>query len=269
MNRGEIEPFYFGGGGQSLFGCYHAPHAASRRKCGVVLCHSLGDEYLRFHRAYRQLALRLSQLGFPVLRFDLSGCGDSSGDGEAMGVQQWLTDISWAVGEIRRRSGVGRTGLVGLRLGGALAVRVGQERGDIDALVLWDPVVSGKAYLAELRALHQDMLGRAHVRQEPEATEERTELLGFPLPGGLLRELEHLELLPLQRKPAERLLLVESQGRAKEGGLREHLRQWDVEVAYRHLPCPEFWTWQEALSEALVPHQVLQSVVRWLAEVYP
>lgn len=71
----------------------------------MVFCHPLGDEYIRFHRAYRQLAVRLSQVGFPVLRFDLYGCGDSSGDSAEITVQQWLTDIATAVAEIRRSGG--------------------------------------------------------------------------------------------------------------------------------------------------------------------
>src|SRR5262245_51695397 len=115
MSRETIAPFYFGSPSHALFGCYHVPQARPRRECGVVLCHSLGDEYIRFHRAYRQLAVRLSQVGFPVLRFDFYGCGDSSGASEEMEVQRWLADIVAAVAEIRHRSGVAKVCLVGLR----------------------------------------------------------------------------------------------------------------------------------------------------------
>ena len=81
MHRVEIEPFYFGTSSKPLFGCYHVPQSALRRDCGVLFCAPMGSEYVRFHRAYRQLADRLAKAGFPVLRFDFYGCGDSSGDG--------------------------------------------------------------------------------------------------------------------------------------------------------------------------------------------
>jgi exosortase A-associated hydrolase 2 len=268
MPREKIAPFYFGTPSRPLFGCYHRPQSAPPRDCAVVFCHPLGDEYIRFHRAYRQLAVRLSQIGFPVLRFDLYGCGDSSGDSAETAVQQWLTDIATAVAEIRRRSGMVRICLVGLRLGGTLSLMVGSGRGDIDGMVLWDPVVSGKAYVAELKLLHQEMLRRAHVQQKPQADETQTEILGFPLTKGLLTELESIDLATLPQKPAKHLLVIESQEKAGERRLLEHLQQLDAYVSYQHLPYPQFWVWREDLGEVLVPHQVLQSVVAWLAEVY-
>lgn len=269
MHQGRREPFYFGALGRSLFGCYHVPQVAPGRGCGVVLCHSLGDEYIRFHRAYRQLAGRLAQVGFPVLRFDLSGCGDSSGDSEEMEVRQWLADISAAVEEIRKRSRVAKVCLVGLRLGGTLSLMVGSRRADIDGIVLWDPVVDGKAYVAELKLLHREMLQRAHVRQKHRTDDTYTEILGFLLSKSLLIDLEEVNLLTIRQKPANRLLIIESREHAHMRRLLEHLQQWDTPVSYRHVPCPQFWTWQEDLSEALVPHQVLQTAITWLAGVYP
>lgn len=268
MPQERIEPFYFGTPDYSLFGCYHVPQAELRRKCGVIFCHSPGDEYIRFHRAFRQLAVRLSHRGFPVLQFDLSGCGDSSGDSEEAGLAQWLADLDTAVDEIRRRSGLVKVCLVGLRLGGALAMIGGSRRSDIDGLVLWDPVVSGRAYVEELQLLHREMLRRAHVQPKPPADEQHLEILGFPLTKDLRADLEGIDLLTSQQKPANHLLLIESQEKIHQGRLLEHLQRWDARVAYRHLPCPQFWIWQEDLGEALVPHHVLQAVVAWLAEVY-
>ena len=137
-----MKPFYFGSQEKPLFGCYHAPQAGPTRDCGVVLCHSMGNEYIRFHRAYRQLAIHLSNVGFPVLRFDFYGCGDSSSGCEQGQLRQWLTDISTAIDEIRRRCGLTKICLVGLRLGGSLAMLAGAARGDINGMVLWDPVVN-------------------------------------------------------------------------------------------------------------------------------
>ena len=110
-----VEPFYFGTAG-SLFGCYHAPQGAKRRDSGVVLCNPMGFEYIRAHRAYRQLAIRLSHAGFPVLRFDYYGCGDSGGRSEEGEIGRWQEDISSAIDEIKERAGLERVCLIGMRL---------------------------------------------------------------------------------------------------------------------------------------------------------
>ena len=128
MTKTSIEPFYFGQSETSLFGCYHAPEPGYPRPCGVVLCAPMGEESIRFHRAYRQLASRLSARGFAVLRFDYYGCGDSLGASDQGDIGQWQRDISAAIGELRRRSGVGTVCLMGLRLGATLATVVSATR---------------------------------------------------------------------------------------------------------------------------------------------
>ena len=266
----EIQPFYFGASDKPLFGCYHEPSQGYRRGCGVVLCYPMGEEYIRLHRAYRQLALRLSIVGFPVLRFDFYGCGDSSGACEQGQVDQWLIDVSTALGEVRRRGHVTNVCLVGLRLGGALAMMVGAARGDVDGMVLWDPVVSGQAYVEELEALHHEMLRYAHVKPRTRIDrQEHTERLGFPLTDRLLTDLKNIDLLAVEQKPANRILVIESHEEAGQQSLREHLQRIDVHVAYQHTPNPELWTWIENFGKVRVPHQILQSVISWISEVYP
>jgi len=76
----EVRPFYFGAPGKELFGCLHAPEPDCCLDCGVVVCQPFGHEYVNSHRALRQLAKRLVDAGFPVLRFDYYGCGDSRGE---------------------------------------------------------------------------------------------------------------------------------------------------------------------------------------------
>ena len=54
----------------------------------------------------------LSDAGFPVLRFDPAGCGDSAGGDEAWRVARWEDDVRTACAELRSRAGVQRVGLV-------------------------------------------------------------------------------------------------------------------------------------------------------------
>src|SRR2546427_3002506 len=137
----KVAPFYFGSPDKLLFGCYHEPTLGRRRKCAVVVCQPVGHEYINSHRALRQLAARLCDAGFPVLRFDYYGCGDSSGSREEGTILQWLEDVSTAISEVRRRTAVVQVCLIGLRLGGTLAMIAAAQRADPESMVLWDPVV--------------------------------------------------------------------------------------------------------------------------------
>ena len=82
--------------------------------------------------------------GFPVLRFDPDGTGDSAGSDEDPGrVRAWIDSLKTAVLEVQGLSGATEVSLLGLRLGAALAVLAATELGGVASLVLWAPVTSG------------------------------------------------------------------------------------------------------------------------------
>ena len=268
MPRREMEPFYFGTSAKPLFGCYHAPQSERTRECGVVLCYPMENEYIISHRAYRQLAVRLSNVGFPVLRFDFYGCGDSGGDFEQAQIRQWLTDISTAIDEMIGRCNLGKVCLVGLRLGGSLAAMVGGERSDIDGIVLWDPVVSGRAYIEELTTLHREMLRYSYAKpRRGMADEKHTERPEFPITGSMLSDLEKIDLLAIRQKPANNILIVQSNEGPGEGRFREHLESIGAHLEYK--PFPSAKIWKKDPHRPLVPNQIVQSVVYWISEIYP
>ena len=220
-----LETLYWGDSTKRLFGIYHAPQFGPRRDSGIVLCYPMMREYIRSHRAYRQLAVRLSDVGFPVLRFDYYGCGDSYGESGEGGVQQWLREISSAIGEIRRKSNLTDVCLIGLRFGATLGMMAGAERGDIEDMVLWDPIVDGSAYLDEMAALHQDLASFPQKKSIQDLIEEGDGVLGFPFTDSMLSELEEINLLAIRQKPANSLLILESHEHGGEGSrsIREHL----------------------------------------------
>ena len=53
-------PMYFGRSEAPLYGVYHAPVDFDSRQA-AVFCYPFGQEYMRAHRAYRQLATRLTE----------------------------------------------------------------------------------------------------------------------------------------------------------------------------------------------------------------
>jgi uncharacterized protein len=140
-------PFYFGTGRRRLFGAYDSARGGAATRA-AVLCYPWGEEYIHAHRAMRQLAIKLSSAGIHTLRFDYFGTGDSSGERVKANFPDCVADTETAIDELRDMTGARRVALVGLRFGGTLAAAVAVKRPeDVDALVLWDPVVSGAEQL--------------------------------------------------------------------------------------------------------------------------
>jgi uncharacterized protein len=259
-----LVPFYFGREDRKLFGCLHEPHQEAGRRCAVLICQPIGHEYVNSHRALRQLAARLAASGFPVLRFDYYGCGDSSGEAEQGSITRWVEDISTAVAELRARTGVFQVCVVGLRLGATLAAFAGSRLEDFAGLVLWEPIVSGGDYLKELVSLHEEMLRFRPRPKRSKNSQGYMEILGFPLSRLLHAELEELDLAKITERPAKRILVVLNAEADDEGGLREHLVQTRARVEHQQLKAPEIWL-PTPDGSLIVPAQVLQSVVSWVS----
>lgn len=263
MNIEVIQPFYFGTSQKPLFGSYQPPQSGSARRSVVLLCYPLGDEYIRAHRAYRQLATRLNRVGFPVMRFDYFGSGDSAGEDTDATLSQWLNDISIAVDEAKRLSGAQTVILAGLRLGATLAAITASQRRDVSAVALWEPVINGDEYLNELREAHEHRL--RYLPSKPQnQPQDLLDLLGFRLSDKLVEELQHLNLLTLSAKPSNVVYMTENRQTEELSKLQAHFKNLGSRVYYDQIDGPVIWA--EDPDKALVPHQILESIVSWMAK---
>lgn len=194
--QAEATPFWFGPGDRELFGWLHLP-ADRVVRGGVVLCQPLGIEAICVYFSYRLLAERLAQRGLAVLRFDYDGTGDSSGlEDDPDRLDAWLESVSTATDALTAL-GVDKVGLVGVRIGALFAAHEATRRGGVDALVLWDPCLSGRAFLREQRFLRllsgtgadQDdgAVDAPGLRFEPETVKALSDLDLGRLPGSLAR----------------------------------------------------------------------------------
>jgi alpha-beta hydrolase superfamily lysophospholipase len=256
-----VNPFFFGESRRPLFGVHHPP-AGPAAPLAAVVCNPFGQEALRAHRSLRELATRLAQGGLHVLRFDYHGTGDSAGEGEEARIDEWLADVSLAADELRETSGRDRLCLVGLRLGGALAALAASRRSDVAALVLWDPVVRGNDYVAELRKQHEDwMADHVHGYVPGGAA---TEVLGFPLPTSLAEGVAALDLAALDRPPAPATLVVSSS--AREPDLPSWAHDGENGVRVLRFPPSPVWLHEEGLGLSLVPRPLVDGVASWVRE---
>lgn len=263
------EPIYFGPPGRPRFGFYHPPSGSSRRALGVVLCNPVGDDLIRAHRTLRHLAEALAAAGLPTLRFDFDGTGDSAGDERDPGrLTVWRDDIRLAVEEIKRRAGVERVALLGLKFGGTLAAVAAEAIGGVDALVLWGAHETGDAFASEVTKAHRmhTMLEPASFSGGPASTEGQ-EALGFLLTTQTLADLPSISLLALTRSPARRTLVVDVGNVASADAITSHLTALGGQVASRHLPGQKFLITRPQDSE--VPQAAIESITGWLLEDAP
>ena len=269
-----MTPLLFGPLARQLFGLYHAPELGRNAGLAVLICAPFGQEAIRSHRLFRVLAERLARAGVPVLRFDYFGTGDSPGEDADGEFEGWRRDVCAAHEELRRRTGARRIVWLGARLGATLAVLAARSgRCDPARLLLWDPIVSGPAYLKHMRECHVDALERSfgspdpawrrQLARNPDAFTEET--LGFAIAPALLRQLRSLGPHSLQLTPLHETLVLAPQEDAI-------VQRWCQGEAERRMPVqlspfkhPLVWTADLHPHHAMVPAVALQRLTSAIA----
>jgi len=211
----------------------------------------------------RQLALKLSAAGFHTLRFDFFGTGDSAGDMVDADIKGWETDVELAIREIKDIVGTNRVTLIGLRLGATIAASATATFGkDVEALILWDPIVSGEEYLRSLVKATQPSKSRLFFALAD--LQAPLEVQGFPLTLDLMREFESVDLRHcIFRISARTLMLVTERCPSHEfllTLLREHGRgPFEIEFMTSAPP----WIADPA-NIGMAPVEVVKRIVNWL-----
>jgi alpha-beta hydrolase superfamily lysophospholipase len=250
--------FWFGPARQELFAFYHAP-AADSVGLGIVLCNPFGYEAMCTHRAYRHLAERLAAHGFPVLRFDYHGTGNSSGnDMDPARWQAWLGSVRAAIDELERRSGCTRVGLVGLRLGANLALLAAETRCDVAAVALWAPFYTGKAFLREELAVHRMRALSTRVERMPDSIGGDTEALGFTLTQETVTALEAHAVTALNRAPAPAALVLTRETPYQEQRVASRLGELGMQVT-----CEAAEGYARMINDNQPPDEVWARIIRY------
>jgi acyl transferase domain-containing protein/aryl carrier-like protein len=256
------DAFLFGPPGKKLFGCYHAPNPKAVRETALVLCYPMGQEYIKAHTTYVQLANQLSAVGFPSIRFDYYGTGDSAGSCIQSSISQCKRDIALAIEELHKRSGKRKIGLVGLRVGATLAAMIAKERDDVESIILWEPVVRGDRYLEELNTLHKHMLKYSYVDEKLSSADE---ILGFSRNEALWKELSEIDIKNFFPSLSKHILLLRSDANSKMEEFKAFLEKSGTPHSYHEISSPRVWT--EEVYKQLVPSSLLETAVRWASMV--
>ncbi len=258
-----MTPMFFGASESPLFGQLHEPEGDARGH-GIILCPPVGQEHVRSHWAFRQVALALGRAGFHSLRFDWSGVGDSSGDLATATLARFTDDAAEAAQELRDATGVRKVSLVGLRLGATVAA-LAAARIKPSCLVLWDPVLSGAAHLSELRSLHAELLsGSRRFWREAHRDPGPTELVGFDFGQALLSDIAKIEMASVIGFPKARVCVLGSSPCAEQEALLGALRGRKLEVELHATALRAEWASASEVETLLLPADALRTLTDYL-----
>ena len=243
---------WFGGPERPLLGWLSTP-SDGVSSAGVLVLPPLGYAYWSSHRTLRVLAERLAAAGNTVLRFDYEGTGDSSGDQwEGDRVASWRASVAAGSRELREL-GCRRLVLVGVRLGGTLALLDAAALG-ADAVVAWEPVAVGRRYVRELR-----MLAMAVPESESRCVAGTLAAGGVVFTPQTLEDIGKLALTEIDSAPAPRVLLV---GAAADTELLERLSALGAVAEQRIADGGQ--ALEVPAEGATVPAAVLDAISDWI-----
>lgn len=210
----QLSPLYLGDAEAPLLGMHHRPASGTDNGRGVLICNPVFMEATKAYWSLKRLSDSLAEAGYHVLRFDYYATGDSSGESAKGRVADWIQNIRQATRRLQDLSGADRVSIVGLRFGASLAAMT--DVIDVEQLVLWDPIVSGKTYLDALQNRQRNIQGHENEYRSDE-------LLGYACPSGLRESIAAVDLLAEFPSSAEDITLITSQDLAQYNALESAL----------------------------------------------
>ena len=142
-----MEKALFIEGDVRLFGFLFLPEPEIRKTIGFVVIHPFAEEKKSSHRTLVELSRELYKKGFPVLMFDLRGCGDSDGYFAHARMEDWLADVNKAINVLKLHTGLIQLGIIGLRFGAYLSICYVEQYPVISECIWIEPVLNPVDYL--------------------------------------------------------------------------------------------------------------------------
>jgi alpha-beta hydrolase superfamily lysophospholipase len=263
-------PLYLNDGPDPVFGIFHAPEQGAERDTAVLICPPFGWDETCSYRSRRDWARRLAGEGFPCLRIDLPGTGDSGGSPhDRQRLATWVDAIDSAVAELRSMSGCERVAAIGIGLGGLLICDAIAHGTAIEDVVLWAAPGRGRTLLRELRTFasleDSELVPVPEEALTPPVTAEAEVWVGgFVLTPETAEALEALDVskLTFPEGLPRRALLLGRDGIAVDKRLRERLEATGASVT---LSAGEGYGEMMARPhDAVSPVAVFAEVSQWL-----
>ena len=223
----------------------------------VIISITLG---LAFHGQVDALALGQSVLGtaiFLVASFTL-------GRRLVFGIIRWTNDNF--VSEVPVVTAIlvimGTMALI--THGASLAAEVCAARNDVNALVLWDPVIKGEDYLADLDTAHLDFIER-RTRHFPLPPTDVRHRACYPFPEKFELGLRKLDLTSLFPELRQKILIVITERLASCGDLLELGGQAGARFSVKFVSDRAPWRQNAPGWDGVMPTEAMKEIANWLS----
>jgi uncharacterized protein len=213
-SAGTVEAFHLAVSKECEFGrrfCLHHLPPPGCEPAGLVLhVHPFAEEMNKSRRMAAMQARALAAAGWATLQIDLLGCGDSDGDFVDATWSRWVADVvaagRWLQDRHSRTGATPSLWLWGHRAGALLAAEAASHFEAVTNLLLWHPVLSGRALLHQFLRLKtitdlkaRSKSGLLHALHEQLATGTAVDVAGYTLPAALAEGLQRAQLQPPAR----------------------------------------------------------------------
>jgi len=198
----ELDAFFLPLEHGSRFCILHTPVHVAQPRGAILYVHPFAEELNKSRRMAALQASAFARAGWTVLQIDLLGCGDSSGGFADATWAHWIEDTVSAARWLQTTTGHAPV-LWGLRSGCLLICETAHHMDRSVALLLWQPVVSGKQLLQQFLRLkvanqvaaRDDSERRGTQQLRAELAQGRSvEVAGYTLAPELALPLEAAEL---------------------------------------------------------------------------
>ncbi|MCU1601622.1 MAG: hypothetical protein JWO22_2331 [Frankiales bacterium] len=252
----------------AVFTGLHLP-VGPARSTAVVIVPPFGWEGVSAGRNLRAWARDLAAAGYPALRYQPPGAGDSEGEGADQDLTSWSAALTDLVTQLREATACAHVTVVGLGVGGLVALQAVSDGAPVDDLVLWAAPGRGRLLLRELRAF-ASLAGEpgeptAGAPQPLEAVTSGDGVLwvhGYPLGVRAQEQLTALDATRLDLSGLQRALLLGRGTLPVDRKLVEILTGAGVDVATAQGPGYDELTVEPRLSQPVTA--VGRELLGWL-----
>ncbi len=252
------QPFFLNGPRGAIFCLYYPPQGERRHAPALLNVPPLTEEMNQSRRMHSLMARHFAKRGRAVLLVDLYGTGDSHGDHGDADWNTWRGDLDVAAKWLSSQ-GHSQLGVLGTRAGALLALDFIQRHPEpIDLLVLWQPVITGNAWLTQFlrmrTALSATSKESTEELQQRLMAGEKLEIAGYYISPDLTRGLAKQSLpdhLPAQVQCAVWLEVGNETGAKLPFASRKKVEMWQTQhekVTGITVADPPFWVSQAAME---------------------
>jgi amino acid adenylation domain-containing protein len=258
-----VQAFFFGSNKQ--YGVYHPSEFVNPKQRSILICAPFSNDYQRSRPLLQQLGSYLSSAGFPSLRFDFPGCGDSAGNPEEQTLESIQSSISSALNKLQERSNASSITIVAVRLSATIIANM-KLPSNVNQLVLFDPIANTKQYINNKRQLHNATLNDPNHfqwRRKVRNNETYEELLGQPLSHHFIRQIQALSdgEDSQSNKGSSKIATAKIVSSGQKSA-----RELDIDDAKYHLDYDCRWNDLEKVDSAIMNKELLSLVLMILRD---